>query len=52
MERLLVKLVCGCAKKAIGRTEVIEGRPADLLPHELKQLRREIGALAKMMRMF
>lgn len=33
-------------KKAIGRTEVIEGRPADLLPHELMQLRKEIGELA------
>lgn len=33
-------------KKAIGRTDVIEGRPADLLPHELKQLQNEIGSLA------
>lgn len=33
-------------KKAIGRTEAIEVRPADLLPHELKQLRKEAGDLA------
>lgn len=33
-------------KKAIGRTEVIEIRPADLLPNELNQLRNEIGDLA------
>ena len=33
-------------KKAIGRTDVIEVRPADLLPQELKQLHNEIGALA------
>ncbi|KGP62629.1 pyruvate carboxylase subunit B [Legionella norrlandica] len=33
-------------KKAIGRTEVIEVRPADLLPNELNQLRNEIGDLA------
>jgi pyruvate carboxylase subunit B len=33
-------------KKAIGRTDVIEVRPADLLPQELHQLRNEIGALA------
>lgn len=33
-------------KKAIGQTEVIEIRPADLLPLELNQLRREVGGLA------
>ncbi|GGI86423.1 sodium-extruding oxaloacetate decarboxylase subunit alpha [Legionella impletisoli] len=33
-------------KKAIGRTQAIEVRPADLLPHELKSLRQEIGKLA------
>lgn len=33
-------------KKAIGRTDVIDVRPADLLPHELAQLRQEIGDLA------
>ncbi|KTC75504.1 oxaloacetate decarboxylase subunit alpha [Legionella birminghamensis] len=33
-------------KKAIGNTEVIEGRPADLIPNELEVLQREIGTLA------
>ena len=33
-------------KKAIGRTEVIDVRPADLLPEELRQLKAEIGELA------
>lgn len=33
-------------KKAIGRTDVIEVRPADLIPNELHQLEREIGDLA------
>ncbi|KTD67530.1 sodium-extruding oxaloacetate decarboxylase subunit alpha [Legionella shakespearei] len=33
-------------KKAIGRTDAIDVRPADLLPHELKQLRKEIDGLA------
>lgn len=33
-------------KKAIGHTEVIDVRPADLIPHELKRLRSEIGELA------
>jgi pyruvate carboxylase subunit B len=33
-------------KKAIGRSEVIDVRPADLLPEELNQLKNEIGALA------
>ncbi|HID49664.1 MAG TPA: oxaloacetate decarboxylase subunit alpha [Chromatiales bacterium] len=32
---------------AIGNEEVIEGRPADLLPDEMDKLRKEIGALAK-----
>lgn len=34
-------------KKAIGRTEVIDVRPADLLPHELKTMRQQIGDLAE-----
>lgn len=33
-------------KKAIGRIDAIDVRPADLLPHELKQLRKEIDGLA------
>ncbi|KTC98281.1 sodium-extruding oxaloacetate decarboxylase subunit alpha [Legionella erythra] len=33
-------------KKAIGQTEVIDVRPADLIPNELARLRREIGDLA------
>lgn len=33
-------------KKAIGHTEVIEGRPADLIPNEFLQLREEVGGLA------
>lgn len=33
-------------KKAIGQTEMIDVRPADLLPAELMKLRKEIGALA------
>lgn len=33
-------------KKAIGQTEMIDGRPADLIPNELARLRREIGDLA------
>ncbi|EXF44679.1 pyruvate carboxylase subunit B [Pseudomonas sp. BAY1663] len=32
--------------QAIGSEEVIEGRPADLLPPELDKLRKDIGALA------
>jgi pyruvate carboxylase subunit B len=32
---------------AIGNEEVIECRPADLLPDEMDKLRKEIGALAK-----
>mgnify|MGYP003384685254 CR=1 FL=1 len=34
-------------KQAIGNEDVIECRPADLLKPELKQLRKEIGDLAK-----
>lgn len=34
-------------KQAIGREEVIDVRPADLIKPELDKLRREIGALAK-----
>ncbi|WED43409.1 sodium-extruding oxaloacetate decarboxylase subunit alpha [Legionella cardiaca] len=34
-------------KKAIGRTEIIDVRPADLIPQELSRLRQEIGELAK-----
>ncbi|QRN04591.1 oxaloacetate decarboxylase subunit alpha [Legionella sp. MW5194] len=33
-------------KKAIGQTEIIDVRPADLIPNELARLRREIGELA------
>lgn len=33
-------------QKAIGQTEVIEGRPADLLPAELKRIRQKISHLA------
>lgn len=33
-------------KKAIGRTEVIDVRPADLLTNELHKLRQDIGKLA------
>jgi len=33
-------------KKAIGHTEVIDCRPADLLPHEWSQLSKEINSLA------
>ncbi|KTD38919.1 oxaloacetate decarboxylase subunit alpha [Legionella nautarum] len=33
-------------KKAIGHTEVIDVRPADLLPNELRRLRKEIAELA------
>jgi pyruvate carboxylase subunit B len=33
-------------KKAIGHTEVIDIRPADLLPNELMHLKQEIGELA------
>ena len=34
-------------KKAIGRTEIIDVRPADLLPNELQQLHKEIKDLAE-----
>jgi pyruvate carboxylase subunit B len=34
-------------KKAIGQTAVIEERPANLIPKELKQLKTDIGDLAK-----
>ncbi len=34
-------------RKAVGKQEIIEGRPADLLAPELEQLRQEIGDLAK-----
>jgi len=34
-------------KKAIGQTEVIEVRPADLLPRELNQLKKDISDLAE-----
>lgn len=40
------KISARLRKKAIGQTEVIDVRPADLLPHELAQLRLEIGELA------
>ncbi|MFC3909211.1 sodium-extruding oxaloacetate decarboxylase subunit alpha [Legionella dresdenensis] len=41
------KISASLRKKAIGRTEVIDVRPADLLPLEIKKLRREAGELAK-----
>lgn len=40
------KINPGLRKKAIGYTDVIDGRPADLLTDELSQLTKEIGALA------
>lgn len=40
------KINASLQKKAIGNTEVIEGRPADLIPAELNRLRKEIGELA------
>ena len=40
------KISSSLRKKAIGRTEVIDVRPADLLSFELPRLRQEIGALA------
>jgi pyruvate carboxylase subunit B len=40
------KVSSALRKKAIGRTDVIDIRPADLLPEELGQLRQEIGELA------
>ena len=41
------KISSSLRKKAIGHTEVIDVRPADLIPDELQQLRVEIGDLAK-----
>jgi pyruvate carboxylase subunit B len=40
------KISTSLRKKAIGNTDVIEVRPADLLPQELDLLRKEIGDLA------
>lgn len=40
------KINASVRKKAIGRTDVIDIRPADLLPAELKKLRHEISDLA------
>ncbi len=40
------KINASLRKKAIGNIEAIDVRPADLLPHELKQLRKEISGLA------
>lgn len=40
------KINASLRKKAIGNTEVIEVRPADLLPSELQRLRQEIKDLA------
>jgi len=40
------KINPGLRKKAIGQTEAIEVRPADLLPQELHLLCKEIGELA------
>jgi pyruvate carboxylase subunit B len=37
----------GLQKKAIGKEEVMDCRPADLIPPELDKLRREIGELAR-----
>ncbi|CEK09665.1 sodium-extruding oxaloacetate decarboxylase subunit alpha [Legionella hackeliae] len=41
------KISPGLRKKAIGHTEAIDVRPADLIPNELNRLRQEIGELAK-----
>jgi pyruvate carboxylase subunit B len=41
------KISAKLRKRAIGQTEVIDVRPADLLPCELNVLRKEIGNLAK-----
>ncbi|STX43888.1 oxaloacetate decarboxylase subunit alpha [Legionella donaldsonii] len=41
------KINASLRKKAIGHTEVIEVRPADLLPKELKRLREASGEFAK-----
>ena len=40
------KISSALCKKAIGSTDVIDVRPADLLPNELAQLRREVDELA------
>jgi pyruvate carboxylase subunit B len=40
------KISSSLRKKAIGHTEVIDVRPADLLPNELNQLKKEVGTLA------
>lgn len=40
------KVSSSVRKKAIGNTEVIEVRPADLIPNEFKQLRKEVSDLA------
>lgn len=40
------KISSNLRKKAIGRTEAIEVRPADLIPDELAQLKKEIAELA------
>lgn len=41
------KINSNLSKKAIGNIEVIESRPADLLPNELKQLSKAVEGLAK-----
>ncbi|AHE66346.1 sodium-extruding oxaloacetate decarboxylase subunit alpha [Legionella oakridgensis] len=41
------KISASLRKKAIGRTEAIDVRPADLLPLELKRLRKELGDLVE-----
>ncbi|KTD55439.1 sodium-extruding oxaloacetate decarboxylase subunit alpha [Legionella quateirensis] len=40
------KISSALCKKAIGNTDVIDVRPADLLPNELDQLRKEVDELA------
>jgi len=40
------KINASVRKKAIGQTEVIDVRPADLIPQELKKLRQEAKGLA------
>lgn len=40
------KVSAALRKKAIGHTEVIDVRPADLLAQELSQLKKDIGSLA------
>ncbi len=41
------KINAAVRQQAIGNEEIIDCRPADLLPAEMEKLRREIGALAK-----